>query len=499
MDELPYRLFMVVAATAMAMSAFSAQSEERVSGPLSAERAWNWYRHQPWIVGFNYVPSTAANTTEFWSAETFDKTTIDRELGWGAGLGFNSCRVFLQYLVWKADPAGLMNRLDQFLSIADQHGLSTTLVLFDDCAFGDPPQTEPYLGKQRDPIPGMILPSWTPSPGQQLVTDRTAWPQLEKYIRDIVGRFGKDRRVLIWDLYNEPGSSGMGSKSLPLAEATMLWARSVNPSQPLTIGVAGGPAAMSRRQLELSDVITFHFYGDYNGLESHIAHFKKFSRPVINTAWMARPKGSRWETDLPLFKQEAVGCYSWGLVNGRTQCQFAWQDKQGGPEPTVWFHDLFHKDGAPYDPEEHAAIRRTTLNKLVDWKPVDDVRLRTNFPVVTEDGIGFSGEWTRWSGVGPLKGRLYYAKSAGNTVNWETKGDTVTLIHKVGPDCGRVLALIDGEPAAQLDTYAPAVDWNRRTVLAKELPARRHVITLVALGTRNEASSNTYVQIVDFE
>jgi hypothetical protein len=103
------------------------------------------------------VPSTAANTTGFWSAETFDEATIDRELDWGAGLGFNSCRVFVQYLVWKHDPAGLKPRLDKFLALAGKHSLTATLVLFDDCAFGDALQTEPYLGQQREPIPGMTL------------------------------------------------------------------------------------------------------------------------------------------------------------------------------------------------------------------------------------------------------------------------------------------------------------------------------------------------------
>ena len=209
------------------------------------EQAWAWYKKQPWIVGFNYVPSTAANTTEFWSQETFDEKTIDRELGWAAELGFNSCRVFVQYLVWKHDPAGLKQRLGKFLSLAHQRGLTTTLVLFDDCAFGDPPQTEPYLGKQRDPIPGMIAPSWTPSPGHKTLADQAAWPDLEKYIKDIVGTFRADKRVLMWDLYNEP------SRSLPLVEATFGWARTVNPSQPLTIGPWGGPSEFSRRQLEL--------------------------------------------------------------------------------------------------------------------------------------------------------------------------------------------------------------------------------------------------------
>jgi len=69
-----------------------------------AEKAWAWYRQQPWACGVNFVPSTAANTTELWQAASFDEKTIDRELGWAARIGFNSCRVFVQYLVWKHDP-----------------------------------------------------------------------------------------------------------------------------------------------------------------------------------------------------------------------------------------------------------------------------------------------------------------------------------------------------------------------------------------------------------
>ncbi len=357
-------LFLLASALAV-FSSLGSQSR------WTADQAWAWYRQQPWIVGFNYVPSTAANTTEFWSAESFDEKTIDRELGWGAGLGFNSCRVFVQYLVWKNDPAGLKYRLDRFLSLAQGHGLTASVVLFDDCAFGDPPQTDPYLGKQREPIPGMILPSWTPSPGLQAVTNRAVRPDLERYIKDLVGAFGRDKRVLLWDLYNEPGNSGMGDQSLGLVEATFEWAREARPSQPLTMAVWGAPPAISRRQLELSDVISFHFYGNYDDLQGQIADHKQHLRPVINTEWMARLQGSRWATDLPLFKREAVGCYSWGLVNGRTQCQFAWYHKRGTPEPKIWFHDLFYPDGRPYDLAEHEVIRNTAATKTINWSEID--------------------------------------------------------------------------------------------------------------------------------
>ncbi len=112
-------------------------------------------------------------------------------------------------------------------------------------------------------------------------------------------------------------------------------------------------------KLALSDVVSFHFYGNYEGLRRRIAELKTLLRPVINTEWMARLQGSTWETDLPLFKREAVAWYNWGLVNGRAQFQFAWWDKRGAPEPKVWFHDIFRRDGTPYDPAEHAVIRAT--------------------------------------------------------------------------------------------------------------------------------------------
>jgi len=393
----------LVALAASAGGAGGATSRTR--GPKSKvsrwseKKAWDWYNKQPWFVGFNYVPSTACNTTELWQAETFDEKTIDRELAWAEGLGFNTCRVFVQYLVWKHDPVGLKKRVKRFLTIAYKHGIRTTLVLFDDCSFGDPPQTEPYLGKQRDPIPGMILPSWTPSPGSNEVADRSVWPDLERYVKDMVGGFGKDRRVLMWDLYNEPWNSG---KSLPLMEATFAWARSAKPQQPLTVSIWNQDLKdFNDKQLELSDIVSYHAYVDHEGMRSAIARYKAYGRPVICTEWMARLTGSKWETDLPLLKSENIGCYCWGLVNGRTQTQFPWWSKKGSAEPEAWFHDILHRDGAPYRPEEVKAIRQTTgAAGVPKLKPLFDFPVRDTCICLGPDGIyyliGTTGHPTWW-------------------------------------------------------------------------------------------------------
>ena len=136
-------------------------------GPWNIERAWAWYKARPWIVGINYHPSNVVNTTELWSAETFDEELIDRELALAAETGFNACRTNLQYLVWKHDPQGMKKRMERFLAIAAKHGIAVIFVLFDDCAFGDPPTTEPYLGKQKESIAGHDHAELDPKPGAE--------------------------------------------------------------------------------------------------------------------------------------------------------------------------------------------------------------------------------------------------------------------------------------------------------------------------------------------
>jgi hypothetical protein len=338
----------------------------------SDERAWNWYKSQPWLVGFNYVPSSACNTTRWWQADTFDPETIDRELGWAADLGFNTIRCFIQYIVWKHDGDGFKKRLERFLAIAHRHGITVMPVLFDDCAFGDPRQLDPYLGKQREPIPGIILPSWTPSPGRKRGLDPAERASLEAYVRDMVSTFREDQRIVMWDPYNEPMNVAKVGTAGLLREL-FLWARRAGPSQPLTVGVWNNDTAINEVMLALSDVVSFHRFGPHDAVRGMIADMKRHGRPVVCTEWMARPTGSRIETDLPLFKREAVGCYMWGFVNGRTQAQFPWWNKPNGPvHEAGWFHDILHTDGTSYREAEIEAIRSITVQKTIDFTATDD-------------------------------------------------------------------------------------------------------------------------------
>lgn len=99
-------------------------------GRWTEEKANAWYAATPWPVGANYVPRSAINQLEMWQADTFNPAQIDEEFGWAAGLGMNAMRVYLHDLLWEQDSAGLLERMDRFLGIADQHGLKIMFVFF---------------------------------------------------------------------------------------------------------------------------------------------------------------------------------------------------------------------------------------------------------------------------------------------------------------------------------------------------------------------------------
>lgn len=319
-------------------------------------KAWEWHKKQPWLVGCNFAPSTAINQLEMWQAETFDVPTIRHELELARGLGFNVIRVYLHNLLWETDATGLKDRINIFLTIASEYNIKTMLVLFDDCWNHDC-----LPGRQPQPKPGVHNSGWAASPGRKRIIDKIGWEHLEAYTKDILTTFKNDARVIIWDLYNEPGNEGLGDQSIHLLQAVFQWAWEVRPSQPLTAASWNGELkTLNDFKHKHSDVITFHNYRDAANLEAEIRHLQDFKRPIICTEYMARTSESFFETHLPIFKKYNVGAINWGLVSGKTNTIFPWGSKEGTPEPTVWFHDIFRKDGTPYDPKEVEIIKSIT-------------------------------------------------------------------------------------------------------------------------------------------
>ena len=115
-------------------------------------------------MGCNFTPSTAGNQLEMWQAATFDPETIDRELGWAAGLGMNAIRVYLHDLVFDADGDAFLERIDRVLDLADGHGIRAMPVLFDGVW-----HPRPQLGPQPEPKPNLHNSMWVQGPGSEVL------------------------------------------------------------------------------------------------------------------------------------------------------------------------------------------------------------------------------------------------------------------------------------------------------------------------------------------
>lgn len=337
------------------------------------QAANDWYAKQPWLVGSNYIPSTAINELEMWQPATFDPKRIDLELGWAQSLGLNTMRVFLHDLLWKQDPEGFKKRLNIFLNIAQKHKIRPLFVLFDSC--WDP---NPKLGKQHAPTPGVHNSGWVQSPGADALKDPGEYPRLEAYVKGVVGAFAADKRILGWDVWNEPDNVNEGSyaNSEPPNKVELVqsllprvfeWAREAGATQPLTSGVWKGDWSSIEKlgrtekiQLEFSDVISFHSYDPPDVFEKRVLSLQQYHRPIICTEYMARGNGSTFQGTLPIAKKYHVAAINWGLVAGKTQTYLpwdSWKNPYTNRQPAMWFHEIFRTNGQPYSQDEANFIR----------------------------------------------------------------------------------------------------------------------------------------------
>lgn len=247
------------------------------------DQANAWWSSQKRIIGSEFMASYAINQLEMFQADTFDVVSLDEEIELGQRLGFNTFRIFLHDLLYSNDTEGFKQRLNITIEICDKYGIKPTFVFF--CG-----GKNVTVGKQPKPIPGFVssgkkrnfhkhsknFQGWAATPNMPTLLDPTKWPPLETYVKDIIGTFANDPRVLMWDLWNEP-DAGKNTTEIEYLDRLFIqvfgWAQSVNPIQPLTSSVwrADFTQNVTEKnnprerftitewlQVNYSDVISFH-------------------------------------------------------------------------------------------------------------------------------------------------------------------------------------------------------------------------------------------------
>lgn len=317
-----------------------------------------------WRFGANFTPSNAINQLEMWQEETFSPELIDRELGFAEKIGMNTMRVYLHDLAFEVDKEGFFKRIEQYLAIAAKHGIGTMFTIFDDCW-----KNKFSTGKQPDPVPFTHNSGWVQSPGNRAADDLAQRPRLENYVKSLLERFKNDERVILWDLYNEPGNGSVGdncadndssirrNRSMPLLKDVFKWAREVNPDQPVTAApwmFTEDFNELNRFMFENSDVVTYHAYCKPDRFAERLDMVKYIAdgRPVICSEYVARSAGCTFTECLPILRKNNVGAINWGLVSGKTQTIYPWACLVGTVPEGIPFHDIFNADGTLLVPEE---------------------------------------------------------------------------------------------------------------------------------------------------
>ena len=339
-----------------------------------------WYARQPWLVGSSYIQSNTSNQFDMWQSEYFDADRIDLDLSWAEKLGMNTLRVFLQDLLWKTDSGGLKSRMDKLLKLADKRKMKVIFVLFD--SSGDP---FPDAGRQRSPRPGVRNSTWAQSPGAKGLTDPKQTERVLAYVKEVIAYFSIDKRVLAWDVWNEPDNLNAGTfgasepvnkieKVLALLPRVFEYARAGTPTQPLTSGLWKGDwssmeklSPIEKIQIEQSDFISFQNYEGPAEFEKRVKWLQAYGRPVMCTGFLARSQGSTFQAILPIAQKYNVGAVGTGLVAGKTQTWLPWDSWQKAyidHEPDPWYQDIFHSNGIPYKQDEVDFIRQTVASSV---------------------------------------------------------------------------------------------------------------------------------------
>ena len=384
--------------------------QENTLNRWSEKRIWDWYDNLPWLVGTNFITSSSINQLEFWQEKTFDVSLIEKELKFSASIGMNTHRVFLHDLLWQQDSIGFLERINKFLEISDRNEIKTLFVFFDDVW-----HPLPKLGKQPKAIPNVHNSGWVQSPGARILYDTLNHDKLESYIKGVVSKFANDSRIIGWDLYNEPGQKGIASHNiskertielyrkigveitednysnydlnridpkdkkqvytLSLLKKTVKWVREINPTQPITIGIyewdvkwddKNNLSELNKYILNNSDIISFHSYGSKNEVLRRVNELENYNRPLLCTEYIAREYQNTFENILPIFNDNKIGAYNWGLVSGKTNTIYPWKswDSTYTRPPKKWHHDIFYRDGNPYSSDEIEFIKSLTLSDI---------------------------------------------------------------------------------------------------------------------------------------
>jgi len=320
-------LFTIHAENIVLTSTSAAHPHER--GQWTAEQCAAWQAEYGPIRGINcpYPPCGAM--------------TQEQAIAYAASLGYNSIRW------WPGGGTNTDNYIksvEQWAGWADKYGMTVSPVFsFPNAYFN-----------QSD--------------------HKAALKSLENQVRKVIQHFRGDKRVILWDLWNEPNLNDGDTEEImewitkmatwcrqegctQAISSSLIWDSSVSTNQ----AQATGGRLLRENVEKLMDVHNYHDYSCQDQFNQEtptmVARLKKIAdRPIVCTECMTRTNGSTYARTLVDFAKYNINFYAWGLC----ACDPNWEVRWGRSTFYNWdpmFHNALYADMEPYNESEPQWVR----------------------------------------------------------------------------------------------------------------------------------------------
>jgi hypothetical protein len=291
------------------------------------------------IKGFNYSLA---------SLKDYNHEIEVRNMGYAKRLTLNSCRLFMHMEDWKKDSERFLDNLRDFMTVAYDHGITTTPILLMPYFTDD--QTPYWLSEDHScsPIPGCYYPE--------------NYSIGEAYVSDIINAVASHPGLLFWDVMNEPSWHGfllsVDDPQEKQKRLDMVWdfvrhfikfVREKDPVNALGVGHTFIEDTEYSKTGEMVDIIIFHDYLETRSrveatCRRAVELSQKYGKPVINNETGCLCRSNPYDMAVETADRYGIGWYLFELMI----------EEEGGMWSKV--HGIVYPDGTVRDPSIVAAI-----------------------------------------------------------------------------------------------------------------------------------------------
>ena len=452
------------------------------------------------LVGTNYTAAYAVNQVQFW--HDFRPEVVEKELAAAQKhFGISTLRVYMHNINFDEEKKVFMANLEKFLTICDKHGIKPGFVFFDDCHR----DKGIFLDKPTTPIKGFHNGRWAWCP-QKRERDPENLEKFKPYVQEVIRAHRADKRVLFWEIFNEPAPGAKYSRRLSVAGYQ--WAKEVKAIQPI-LNCYKGRGGWS--DTDVTDIVDSHLY------QSDIPAWDRMAEANSKKGTVITEAGARWYAPRRNFGEpcgvlhwlqarratgrSTPGVYlCWELMVGNSNCRWHWVDKPGVPEPTVPWCGLMWPDATPVSLAEAEAVRRYVTGRpqamfFDDFQDAPPPLSRPGWKTYSGAGQGGSGHLSLEPGIKMVAGDAKwtdYVLEGRVMLKSEKRGNAglVFRVNDAGPGYDQMRGYYVGLDTRKLylgkiaNNWQPLAEFDLGKLDCRVLPGVWNQIRVAAEGPR---------------